>query len=160
MGNSELHDVYFGLGSNLGDKETNIQQAIQKINKQIGKVTACSAFYFTIPVGFDSENKFINAACLAKTILLPIEVLHIAKSIEKEMGRKSKSENGVYTDRIIDIDMLVYDNLILNSQELTLPHPHMHKRRFVMQPLADIAADIMHPTLKMTIKDLLTKLDQ
>lgn len=160
MDSPKLHDVYFGLGTNLGNKEANIQQAIQNIEERIGKIIACSAFYITAPVGFDSANKFINAACLARTRLSPMEVLHIAKSIETEMGRKSKSVNGVYTDRIIDIDMLIYDSLILDSQELTLPHPHMHKRIFVMQPLADIAAEIIHPTLKMTIKDLLEKLNE
>ena len=136
-----LHNVYLGLGTNLGDKEENMQGALLNIEKRIGSLMACSAFYVTDPVGFDSDNQFLNAACWVTTSLEPLELLTVTQQIEVEMGRASKSVNGVYSDRIIDIDILLYDDLQVDLPQLKLPHPHILKRDFVRLPLQEIAAD-------------------
>lgn len=147
--------VYLGLGTNLGDKEQNLRCAVQNIEERIGKVISLSAFYLTTPWGFDSENSFLNAAACVETSFSPIVVLHEAKQIELQMGRIHKSVNGVYSDRLIDIDLLIYDNLLLNTEELVLPHPLMAQRLFVMEPLAEIAPSLLHPSLHQTMKVLL-----
>jgi len=154
MNTERLHDVYLGLGSNLGDKEKNIRFALENIDKRIGKVIACSAFFITEPDGFESDNLFVNAACRIETNLEPLEVLEYTQVIEREMGRHSKSYNKVYSDRIIDIDVLLYDDLILEYPHLILPHPHLHEREFVLLPLAEIAKGITHPVLHKTINQL------
>lgn len=149
-----MNRVYLGLGSNLGDKEQNVLKAIDLISKKIGEVIKVSSMYETAPVGFDSDNMFVNVACLLLTELDRKEVLKRTKIIEQEMGRSVKSHNGVYTDRIIDIDILLFNNDVLQTSELTLPHPHLHQRGFVIYPLAEIAADIMHPVLNKTMECL------
>ncbi len=146
--------VYLSLGTNLGDKEENLRKAIQLIGERVGNVMSLSAFYETAPWGFASDNSFLNAATGIETTLEPLAVLAEAKAIEKEMGRLQKTENGVYTDRIIDIDLLLYDDLILNTPELTLPHPFMTERAFVMEPLIEIAPDVIHPVLKKSFNVL------
>ena len=100
--------VYVGLGTNLGDKEQNLKVAVQKIEEQIGKVVSLSAFYITAPWGFTSENSFLNAAACVETELSPLDVLQKTQSIERELGRTKKSVNGAYSDRLIDIDLLLY----------------------------------------------------
>ena len=105
--------VYIGLGTNLGDKEQNLRTAVHKIEERIGKIVSLSAFYTTAPWGFASDNAFLNAAVCAETSLPPLEILSIAQSVEQEMGRTHKSVNGVYSDRVIDVDLLLYDDLIL-----------------------------------------------
>lgn len=147
--------VYLGLGTNLGDKEQNLRCAVQNIEERIGEVISLSAFYVTTPWGFDSENSFLNAALCVETSFSPIAVLHETKQIELQMGRTHKSVNGVYSDRLIDVDLLLYDNLLLNTKELILPHPLMAQRLFVMEPLAEIAPSLIHPSLHQTMKALL-----
>lgn len=146
--------VYFGLGTNLGDKEANLNLAVEKIKNRIGNVISLSGFYVTDPWGFESSNPFLNAACIIETDLPPLEILAETKSIERGLGRLKKSVNGIYKDRLIDIDLLMYDDLILRTPELTLPHPLMHQRCFVMEPLAEIAPEAMHPLFKKTIQEL------
>lgn len=160
MTNVKLHTVFLGLGTNLDDKEANMYQALKNIDERVGKVIACSAFFSTEPFGFESENSFLNAACKIETILSPLEVLEYTQVIEREMGRRSKSYNKEYKDRIIDIDILLYDDLIVEYPQLVIPHPEMHKRTFVMQPLAEIATDIVHPSLRKTIGELLGEIER
>lgn len=147
--------VYFSLGTNLGDKEQNLRLAVQNIEKQIGKAISLSAFYATAPWGFTSDNTFLNAALCVETQLSPLEILKITQEIEHEMGRTHKSVNGAYSDRVIDIDLLLYDDLVLDTPELKLPHPLMQERDFVMRPLAEIAPEVVHPVFKKTIRELL-----
>ncbi|WP_291530516.1 2-amino-4-hydroxy-6-hydroxymethyldihydropteridine diphosphokinase [Bacteroides sp. UBA939] len=146
--------AYLGLGSNLGNKEQNLRLAVQQIEKRIGKVVSLSAFYATAPWGFASDNTFLNAAVCVETERPPLEILSETQAIECEMGRIHKSVGGVYSDRVIDIDLLLYGNLILDTSSLKLPHPLMHKRLFVMEPLAEIAPYIIHPVLGKTIQEL------
>ena len=125
--------VYLGLGTNLGDKEQNLRDAVQKIEEQVGKIVSLSAFYITAPWGFSSDNSFLNAAVCVDTELAPIDVLQRTQAIEQKLGRTKKSVNGIYSDRLIDIDLLLYDDLILSTTspsgaKLILPHPLMAER--------------------------------
>ena len=146
--------VYVGLGTNLGNKEENLRTAVYLINRKIGKVISLSSFYETAAWGFVSEHTFLNAAACIETALSSTDILHFTQEIEREMGRKQKSVQGVYSDRPIDIDILLYDNLILQTPELTIPHPLMTERRFVMEPLAEIAPDFIHPVLHQSLSEL------
>ena len=136
-----MHQVYLGLGTNLGDKEANLKAAIGEIGKRVGEVTSLSAFHASEPWGFESEHSFLNAVCCVQTDLNPMEVLHTTQEIERSLGRLKKSVNGVYSDRMIDIDILLYDDLHIQTPELTIPHPLMWERDFVMIPLREIASD-------------------
>jgi len=148
------HNVFLGLGSNLGNKEENILKAVELIDKRIGKVVSLSSFFNTEPFGFISGNDFLNAACKVSTEHTPSKILFLTKNIEKELGRTVKSSDGLYEDRIIDIDILMYDDLVFENEELIIPHPHMHKRLFVLEPLAEIAGNTRHPVLMKTITEL------
>lgn len=133
-----MHHLFLSLGTNLGNKRENLVRAIEEIQKSVGAVLRQSAFICTAPVDFISENDFLNAVILVETSLTPMECLRATQRIEREMGRTRKSVNGIHFDRIIDIDLLMYDDLTLNTPELTLPHPKMHERDFVMIPLREI----------------------
>lgn len=132
------HTAYLSLGTNLGDKENNLLSAISEIERRIGPVRAQSAFLATEPWGFDSQNTFLNAAIRIETKFSPLELLDETQQIERDLGRKHKSVNGQYHDRIIDIDILLYDGLHISTPRLTIPHPHMHERDFVIIPLKEI----------------------
>jgi 2-amino-4-hydroxy-6-hydroxymethyldihydropteridine diphosphokinase len=136
-----MHQVYLGLGTNLGNKEANLKDALEEIRKRVGEVTSLSAFHASEPWGFKSENAFLNAVCCVHTDFSPQEVLHITQEIERELGRSKKSVNGIYSDRMIDIDILLYDDLHIQTPELTIPHPLMRERDFVIIPLREIAPD-------------------
>ena len=139
-----VHTVYLSLGTNLGDKEHNLLSAITEIERRIGSVRAQSAFLSTEPWGFESTNTFLNAAVCVETELSPNALLRVTQQIERDMGRTEKSTiNGqqstvTYHDRIIDIDILLYDDLHINTPKLTIPHPHMYERDFVLIPLREI----------------------
>ena len=132
------HLVYFSLGSNLGNKRENLNKAIKLMEEQIGVLLRQSAFLETEPWGFQSDNSFVNAAICMETELDPFEVLAKTQEIERELGRTVKSTNGEYHDRIIDIDILLYDDLHIKTPQLTIPHPLMEQRDFVMIPLREI----------------------
>lgn len=132
-----MHTVYLSLGTNLGDKERNLLLAIAEIGRRIGSVTAQSAFLVTEPWGFESPNSFLNAAIKVETELEPLTLLKVTQQIERNMGRTRKSTVN-YHDRIIDIDILLYDDLHIKTQQLTIPHPHMYERDFVLIPLREI----------------------
>ncbi|MCQ2243114.1 MAG: 2-amino-4-hydroxy-6-hydroxymethyldihydropteridine diphosphokinase [Bacteroidaceae bacterium] len=133
-----MHKLFLSLGTNLGNKEQNLLDAIEKINKSVGTVMRQSTFISTDPVDFVSENTFLNAAVLVHTNLSPEECLNITQKIERDMGRTRKSVDGKHFDRIIDIDILLYDDLQISSPRLTIPHPKMYERDFVMIPLKEI----------------------
>lgn len=126
------------LGANLGDRKGNIKLAIKQISELIGPVVRQSALIETAPWGFNSANTFINAAVCSETSLSPREVLQATQNIERALGRTKKSIDGQYHDRLIDIDILLYDDLHVNEPDLVIPHPHMNERQFVMQPLSEI----------------------
>lgn len=132
------HIVFLSLGTNLGNKEQNLRAAIQEISTRIGPVTAQSDFIETEPWGFVSENSFLNAAVKTETELSPFELLKATQKIEKELGRTQKTKNTEYHDRLIDIDILLYDDLSISTPTLTIPHPLMNERDFVLIPLKQI----------------------
>lgn len=150
--------IYLGLGSNLGNKEKNIEAAYNKIEERIGNITSKSALYITEPIGFSSSNFFANTVCAVNTELDVYDLLRQTQLIEKEIGRTNKSVHGVYNDRLIDIDILVAGSLVIDSHSLTIPHPLLHNRKFVLEPFAEIAPDVLHPIFQKTIKELLLSL--
>ena len=133
-----MHQVYLSLGSNLGDRKDNLAQAIRLIGERVGEVLRKSSFIETKPWGFESDNLFVNACVLCETTLTPRQVLRATQKIERELGRTHKSVNGHYADRLIDIDILLYDDLRVDEPDLQIPHPLMFERDFVMIPLGEI----------------------
>lgn len=136
------HQLYLGLGSNLGDRERNLREAIRLLGERVGEVTRQSSFIETEPWGFQSDNRFLNAAVLCLTDKTPREVLQLTQQIERDMGRRKvtdvKSPTRQYADRTVDIDILLYDDLTINEPDLKVPHPLMYERDFVMLPLKQI----------------------
>ena len=154
--------IILSIGTNIGDRERNIENAVKALG-EIGKVTAISPIYTSEPWGFESENGFYNIALILESDLSPLDLLRETQRIEKELGRTAKTTTE-YADRVIDIDIIDYDNQIIKiSQQstvnslLTLPHPLMHLRNFVLYPLADIAPEWVHPILKLTTLELKAK---
>lgn len=134
--------LYLSLGTNLGDRHENLSRALDLIGREVGTVVLASDIIETQPWGFDSSNRFLNMVVKVDTDLKPIEALHVTQDIEHCLGRTAKTVDGVYHDRLIDIDLLMYDDVVMNTPELTLPHPRMHQRQFVMEPLAQIAPEL------------------
>ncbi len=180
--------IYFSLGANTGDRRANLNKAIDLLSERVGVFVACSSFYETVPMGFTSENRFLNCACCFEApYSLPLEtpsktgsrvnnnecpdlsiihyplsiekLLDITEEIERELGRTQKSAGGQHFDRPIDIDLLFADDMVFQSPRLTLPHPRLHERRFVLEPLAEIAPDFIHPLLKISVKDMLNNIN-
>jgi 2-amino-4-hydroxy-6-hydroxymethyldihydropteridine diphosphokinase len=151
---NDVFSVFLSLGSNLGDKEKNIKIAYNKIEKQIGEIKSSSAFFYSSPVGFTSDNCFVNSACEVLSEMSIYKLFAITQGIEKEIGRVEKSLRNEYSDRIIDIDIIMAGNMIIDTPELTIPHPRFHEREFVLIPLSEIAPNVVHPILKMSIREL------
>ena len=141
---------FLGLGTNLGDKQINLLKAIASIAEKIGIFSAISSVYETEPWGYASCNQFLNQVVCVDTLLSPQEILEESQKIELQIGRSEKTEK-CYQDRLIDIDLLFYGNLIIETNELTLPHPLLHQRDFVLKGLNEIAPDFIHPKLKCKI---------
>ncbi len=138
MNPAKTHMVYLGLGTNLGDKRKNLNDAIRMLENQVGEVEKVSSVIETEPEGFKSDNMFLNAVVKVRTALSPFEILDITQDVEKSLGRKEKSSNGIYHDRVIDIDILLYDDINISTPRLVIPHPRMAQREFVMTPLTEI----------------------
>ena len=135
--------MYLSLGTNLGDRHENLSRAQALIGREVGTVVSASDIIETEPWGFESSNRFLNMAVKVETTLQPLEVLHTTQEIERKLGRTQKSVNREYHDRMIDIDILLYDDLVMNTPELTIPHPLMYQREFVMKPLSQIAPELV-----------------
>ncbi|MBO5739041.1 2-amino-4-hydroxy-6-hydroxymethyldihydropteridine diphosphokinase [bacterium] len=146
--------VYLSLGSNLGDRVGYIQQATSLLgaNKNINIVTT-SSFYETEPWGMESDNWFLNAIVQISTSLSPLDLLKECQNIENLLGRERKNNKG-YSDRTLDIDIVFYDNLIINNNDLTIPHKYFHKRAFMLVPMLEIAEDFVHPFFGRTVESL------
>jgi len=146
--------IYLLLGSNIGDKEKLICDAQHLIHKRIGEIVAESSLYLTEAWGFDSDEMFLNKAIAVESELDAFDILDIIQEIEILLGRTSKTAD-TYQSRTIDIDILFYDDKIIETQRLIIPHPHIQDRLFTLLPLAEIAPDFIHPKLQKTITDLL-----
>jgi 2-amino-4-hydroxy-6-hydroxymethyldihydropteridine diphosphokinase len=142
--------VYLSLGSNLGDRASNLRSAIDHLGA-VGKVAAISSLYETEPVEVTDQPWFINCAVALETDLAPQELLAGLLAIERQMGRHRDRKKG---PRLIDLDVLLYEACEVHENDLTIPHPAMHERRFVLEPLAEIAPEVVHPMLKKTIREL------
>jgi 2-amino-4-hydroxy-6-hydroxymethyldihydropteridine diphosphokinase len=142
--------VYLSLGSNIGDRQQNLRTALEKLGA-LGEVKAVSSFYETEPVEYTAQPWFLNAAIALETELMPRQFLSRLAAIEHEMGRKRLIAKG---PRTIDLDILLFGHSIVDIPQLTIPHPAMHERRFVLEPLAEIAPDVRHPVFKKTVREL------
>jgi 2-amino-4-hydroxy-6-hydroxymethyldihydropteridine diphosphokinase len=148
-----MKKVFLGIGTNLGDRETNLKNAIEKIAENIGPILKSSSVYETDPWGFTSDNLFFNMVVEVKTRLTPAGVLGAILQIEVLLGR-TRSEKK-YSSRVIDIDILLYENYVIDEVSLRIPHPLIHERKFVLVPLCEIAPEFIHPVLGKSIRVLL-----
>jgi 2-amino-4-hydroxy-6-hydroxymethyldihydropteridine diphosphokinase len=148
----KLHQVVIALGTNLGDKESNLKNAISQIKSKVGEVPKVSSIYKNFAVGFESQNEFYNACLICQTTLNPFQVLKKLQEIEKLLGRIKISNS--YEDRIIDLDIIFFDEVIIQEENLQIPHPMYHKRDFVLIPLLEIF-DFKDQKNKINISDLL-----
>jgi 2-amino-4-hydroxy-6-hydroxymethyldihydropteridine diphosphokinase len=149
------NQVYLLLGGNQGDVKKIFSQTLELIQSSVGKVKTLSPVYRSEPWGFEASESFLNQAILLETALDPEDLLKEILDIEMKMGRVRNHQNDKYTSRPIDIDILFYNDSIINSQDLIVPHPRLHLRNFTLIPLNDISPDFYHPVLKKTISDLL-----
>lgn len=149
-----MAEAYLSLGSNVGDREGYLREAIRRL-EHVGHVTSVSSFYETEPVEFTDQAWFLNCAVAIEVEKTPMQFLCELLRIEQEMGRERVQKKG---PRVIDIDIVLFDAIVVNTPDLTIPHPAMHDRRFVLEPLAEIAPAAWHPVLKKTVRELLDDL--
>jgi 2-amino-4-hydroxy-6-hydroxymethyldihydropteridine diphosphokinase len=145
--------IYLGIGTNLGNREENIKQALTRIEEFVGPVLKCSSIYETAPWGFQADDEFLNIVVQVETKLIPTALLDKLLMIESLLGRVREEKH--YSSRLIDIDILLYEDLIVEEENLKIPHALLHERRFVLIPLCEIASDVIHPVLKKSMKELL-----
>ncbi|MBR5890521.1 MAG: 2-amino-4-hydroxy-6-hydroxymethyldihydropteridine diphosphokinase [Bacteroidaceae bacterium] len=154
-------DIYIGLGSNKGNREQLIKEAIELLSVALGTPISLSSVIETEPWGFTSSSTFLNMVAHFATRIEPLELLDTTESIERQLGRTTKSVPGEeYKDRPIDIDILFYDQQVIDEARLTVPHPRLHERMFVLAPLEEICPTLMHPTLGKSIKELKRELEE
>lgn len=151
--------AYLGLGSNLGRREDFLRQAIEALEQTAGRLLKCSSFIETAPWGYASDHPYLNAALSLETALTPQQLLKATQQIERRLGRTLKTTDGHYHDRVIDIDILYYDDLVVSEPGLTIPHPRLHQRRFVLEPLSEIAPRVIDPQRHLTVAEMLSRLD-
>lgn len=151
--------VFISLGSNIGDGVQNCQRALEMISSETDgtDIRECSGFYLTSPVEIKDQEWFVNCAACVETELDPDKLLSFFKKIEAGFGRDFSAKR--FGPRIIDIDILLYDGISIKTEDLEIPHPRMHERRFVLEPLNEIAPDSVHPDLGMTVSEMLIKVD-
>ncbi|MDO8511478.1 MAG: 2-amino-4-hydroxy-6-hydroxymethyldihydropteridine diphosphokinase [Nanoarchaeota archaeon] len=148
-------DAYLGIGSNLGEREKNIEKAILLLAEKV-QLVQCSSLYQTEPIGYQEQDWFLNCAIGIQTNYEPSELHHLLQNIEVKIGRIRDIPNG---PRIIDLDLLLYGDCIFKTEKLEIPHPRLHLRRFVLVPLQEIAAEVVHPILQNSISGLLSDLE-
>ena len=146
-----FHTAYVALGSNLGDKEANLRKALELLQERGVEIVKTSTFISTEPYGVTDQPQFLNGVCEVRTSLVPLALLHTLLEIEQEMGRVRLRHWG---ERNIDLDLLLYEDVVLDTPELKLPHPDMQNRDFVLLPLAEIAPELVHPILQKSIEEL------
>ena len=151
-----MNVTYLCLGGNIGDREKALNHAIQKISEQVGDIVAKSTIYETEAWGIESQQAYLNQCIKVKTDLKATELIDVLLDIEKELGRE-RTINRIYEPRTIDIDILFYNNDIINESKLLVPHPRLHLRKFVLIPLEEIASNYLHPLLNKTIFNLLSE---
>lgn len=154
MQGDKRHIIYLGLGSNLGDRLSILRKAFDEIGLRVGEIVNASTIFESEPVDFESEHPFLNQVICVASKLSPDEVLMTTQQIEKDLGRVQKSVNGVHYDRTCDIDILLYDDLIIQKEDLQIPHPRMLERSFVMNPLCEIVPDLVIPGTGKTVSEL------
>ena len=145
--------IFLSLGSNLGDREANLREALRRLEAPRCHIARLSSFYETAPIGLAGQPWFMNVVAEAETSLFPMMLLNHCQRVERAMGRKKTILNG---PRKIDIDILLYGHLTIDSARLCVPHPRMHERRFVLEPMIELAPDLPHPVLRKTMLDLFT----
>ena len=145
--------VYLLLGGNIGDTKSLFAQTIKLIQTEVGDVVQKSSLYESEPWGFEHEQNFLNQVVIVETMLEPINLLDTTQQIEKEMGRVRKKSQ--YSERTIDVDILFYDNLVMESERLTIPHLMLHQRRFTLEPLVELSPIFIHPKKQKTLVELL-----
>ncbi len=151
---SKSPKIYLGLGSNQGDREQLMAQAIELLSVALGAPVSLSSTIETEAWGFVSPNPFLNMVACFSADISPLDLLDVTEDVERRLGRKTKSIGGVYSDRPMDIDILLFGNEIISSERLTVPHPRLHERLFVLRPLAEIAPSLVHPLLGKSMAEL------
>lgn len=146
--------VIAGLGSNLGDRFAALQRAMELIREEAGEIIAASSVWETEPWGFDADEQFLNMVIVMETALEPKGLIQLFRSIEGRMGRK-KSGGGKYESRVIDLDILFWDDRVISLPGLEVPHPKLHSRRFVLEPLMEVAPEVVHPVTGLTVAEML-----